>query len=141
MLEVELPRDRTAPRVAREALKEWFARRLYDDALSTATLLVSELVTNAVLHGHGKITLRAFLDEDRLLVVVIDDGAGPEAAVGGRDREDPRSGGRGLHIVDAASSRWGIRKGTAEVWFELKRPGPGAGSIAALAPHPSTERA
>jgi hypothetical protein len=35
---------------------------------------------------------------------------------------DPhRSGGRGLHIVDAASSRWGVRKGTAQVWFELER--------------------
>lgn len=126
MLEVELPRSRIAPRIAREAVKERFARRLNDDALYTARLLASELVTNAVLHGQGRITLRAFLDVDRLLVVVIDDGAGLEAAVSKRDLEDPPSGGRGLQIVDAASSSWGVRKGTGQVWFELERPGPGA---------------
>jgi len=67
---------------------------------------------------------RARLNEDRLLVEVIDEGSGLEADVRERDFENPRAGGRGLTIVDAESSRWGIRKGTTHVWFELERPGP-----------------
>ena len=91
-------------------MKEWFADELSDQELDTAELLVSELVTNAVIHGRGRITLRARLNGDRLLVEVIDEGSGLEAAVRERDFENPRAGGRGLRIVDAASSRWGMRK-------------------------------
>ena len=125
VLDVELARATTAPRTARRIVTERFADELSDQYLDTVRLLVSELVTNAVIHGRGRITLRASrLNGDRLLVEVIDEGSGLEAAVRERDFEDPRAGGRGLTIVDAESSRWGIRKGTTHVWFELERPGP-----------------
>jgi anti-sigma regulatory factor (Ser/Thr protein kinase) len=101
---------------------ERFAGKLSADALSTARLLVSELVTNAVLHEQGKITFRALLDEDRLRMEVIDEGPGPETTVRARDFEDPRGGGRGLLLVDAESSRWGVHTATGHVWFELERP-------------------
>lgn len=96
------------------------------DQLRTAELLVSELVTNAVMHGQGKITLRAQADEDRVLVEVIDEGRGFERTVRHDDFE--AVGGRGLAIVDAEASRWGIHEGTTHVWFELERPGPRLGS-------------
>ena len=124
MLDVELARETTAPRTARRLMVERFADELSDDALDTARLLVSELVTNAVVHGRGRIWLRGRLDGDRLLVDVIDEGSGLEPAVRARDFENQRAGGRGLAIVDAESSRWGIRQGTTHVWFELERPGP-----------------
>jgi anti-sigma regulatory factor (Ser/Thr protein kinase) len=121
-VEIELPRERTVPSVARQLVSERFAGTLSDDELATARLLVSELVTNAVLHGQGKITFRALLDQDRLLVEVIDNGAGPEPAVRERDFDDPTGGGGGLVIVDAESSRWGVVE--SRVWFELERAGP-----------------
>jgi len=124
--EKDLPRTRAAPALARRSLAGWFAGDVDRDDLHRAELLVSELVTNAVMHGHGQITLRAHLDEDRLLVDVIDEGGGFERTV--RKGDFDSVGGRGLAIVDAEASRWGIYEGTTHVWFELERTGPRFGS-------------
>jgi anti-sigma regulatory factor (Ser/Thr protein kinase) len=127
MLEINLPHTVQAPGIARRSLVDWFGRAPAVDAskLDAAKLLVSELVTNAVVHGLGEITLRATLDENRLLVEVIDQGLGFERTV--RKQDFASVGGRGLAIVDAEASRWGIHDGTTHVWFELERPGPRLG--------------
>jgi anti-sigma regulatory factor (Ser/Thr protein kinase) len=125
-LELSLPHTKEAPNIARRRLAQWLASTPATDELDAATLLTSELVTNAVLHGKGQITLRAELDEDRLLVEVIDDGEGFERVL--RERDFDRVGGHGLTIVETASSRWGIHEGTTHVWFELERPGPRLGT-------------
>jgi signal transduction histidine kinase len=96
------------------------------DAVETAALLVSELVTNAVRHGEGKIRLQVDLDDDRLFVEVIDDGRGLEDVIRGRRFENVE--GWGLRIVDRSASRWGAHEGTTHVWFELERQGPRLGS-------------
>jgi anti-sigma regulatory factor (Ser/Thr protein kinase) len=128
MLEVSLPHTVQAPGIARRSLVDWLARAPAVDAseLDRAKLLVSELVTNAVLHGRGEIMLRATLDENRLLVEVIDEGGGFERTV--RQQDFAGIGGRGLAIVDAEASRWGVHEGTTLVWFELERPGPRLGT-------------
>lgn len=125
MLQVNLPNTVQAPGLARRSLADWLAPAVGVDELDTARLLVSELITNAVVHGHGDITLRATLDEDRLLVEVIDEGRGFELTI--RQQDFATIGGRGLAIVDAEASRWGIHEGTTHVWFELERPGPRLG--------------
>lgn len=125
MLQVNLPHTVQAPGIARRSLADWLAPTVEADELDTARLLVSELVTNAVVHGQGDITLRATLDEDRLMVEVIDEGRGFELTV--RQQDFASIGGRGLAIVDAEASRWGIHEGTTHVWFELERPGPRLG--------------
>jgi anti-sigma regulatory factor (Ser/Thr protein kinase) len=90
--------------------------------LEDATLLVSELVTNAVRHapraGIPEIELRLKLDPERIRVVVSDPGAGFVA--------EPRmptasgSSGWGLYLVDRIADRWGvITKTGSEVWFEI----------------------
>lgn len=124
-LEVQLSRATVAPRDARRALRTCCADRVGDDLLVDAELLVSELVTNALRHGRGHITLRASLDEDRLLVEVIDEGYGFERELHRTDFE--RVGGWGLDIVDDIAGRWGMREGTTHVWFELELPGPRLG--------------
>jgi anti-sigma regulatory factor (Ser/Thr protein kinase) len=123
--EKELPRANDAPWIARAAITDWFGIELEQDELQTAKLLTSELVANAVVHGEGRITLRCALDADRVLVEVIDEGRGFEHEARHREFEEVR--GRGLVIVDAESSRWGIHEGTTHVWFELERPGPRLG--------------
>ncbi|MBV9166570.1 MAG: ATP-binding protein [Solirubrobacterales bacterium] len=124
--EAELVRDAYAPRTARRLVREWFGAELPRGELDTALLLVSELVSNAVRHGKGIATVRADLNEDRLLVEVIDEGGGLERSIRRHDFEDV--GGWGLRIVDAAASRWGVHEGTTHVWFELERSGPRLGS-------------
>ena len=125
-VEVELPRDATAARQARQLVVDQLAAELDREELDRARLLVSELVTNAVLHGQGAIRLKARLDEDRLLVEVIDEGSGFERAIRQNDLE--QLGGWGLSVVDAEASRWGVHEGATHVWFEIERSGPRNGT-------------
>jgi anti-sigma regulatory factor (Ser/Thr protein kinase) len=124
--ELDLPPTADAPRRARRRLLDWLGSAASTPELQRAALLTSELVSNAVIHGEGKISVRAQFDQDRLLVEVIDQGHGFERAVTDRNFEDV--GGRGLRIVEAEASRWGIHEGTTHVWFELERTGPRLGA-------------
>jgi anti-sigma regulatory factor (Ser/Thr protein kinase) len=104
-------------------ISERFATVLTSDDLQDATVLTSELVTNAVRHGSGRILFRADLDENCLRVEVIDQGGGFEHAIRERDFQDVE--GWGLMLVDAIASRWGVHEGTTHVWFDLERAGRG----------------
>ena len=118
-LEVELPCDTAGPRAARQALADWANPHLDRDVLADAELLVSEVATNAVVHGVGPITLRAALDDERLRVEVVDQGSGFERQLR-RDGVD-RVGGWGLEFVEDLSADWGVHEGSTHVWFELER--------------------
>jgi len=118
---VALPRTNDAPREARRALQRFCADGVDAELLDDAQLMLSELVSNALLYGHGQITLLASLDEDRFVVEVIDEGTGFERELRRCDFE--HIGGWGLGIVEALSSRWGAHEGTSHIWFELERPG------------------
>jgi anti-sigma regulatory factor (Ser/Thr protein kinase) len=118
-----LPRGLEAPAQARRVLAAWAGDALQPEVLDRARLVLSELVNNAVLHGSGGIALQLGLDDDRLLIEVIDEGQGFEHEVRKIPFED--LSGRGLSIVDAEASRWGIHEGTTHVWAELDRTGPG----------------
>ena len=123
--ESELLRGPEAPGLARRYLERWYGDALDPEELDDAKLLASELVSNAVLHGVGRIELRAEVDDDRILLEVLDEGSGFEHVA----REVPFNelGGRGLSIVETASSRWGIHEGTTHVWAEIEREGPRLG--------------
>jgi anti-sigma regulatory factor (Ser/Thr protein kinase) len=112
--------------MARRLVTTWLREELSREELDTAKLLTSELVANAVVHGHGQIVLRGGLDENRILVEVIDEGRGFEREA--RRREFDELHGRGLAIVDTESSRWGVHEGTTHVWFELELGGPRLGT-------------
>jgi anti-sigma regulatory factor (Ser/Thr protein kinase) len=115
--ETRLPRTAAAPSVARGFLRAWAGGTLPADRLDTARLLVSELVTNAVLHGRGEVNLRAWLRPDALRVEVRDQGGA--FAHEGRRPNAPMAGGWGLQMVSMQSSRWGVSSECARVWFEL----------------------
>ena len=117
-LEIELPRAEAASQIARRALRSVCANRVETDLLLDAELLVSELATNALLHGRGNIKLRAAIDEQRVWAAVIDEGAGFDDALPQRSAD--QVGGWGLDLVDVLSSRWGVVDRCA-VWFELER--------------------
>jgi anti-sigma regulatory factor (Ser/Thr protein kinase) len=96
-------------------------RELGENTLATLTLLVSELVTNAVIHPEiddpGDIQLRARFAGDVIRVEVTDGGDGFEP----RPRDPTRSDrGYGLYLLEKQAERWGVERadGTT-VWFEL----------------------
>jgi anti-sigma regulatory factor (Ser/Thr protein kinase) len=107
----------TAARRARRAVQWRFADLLGTEALEDVVLVVSELVTNAVVHGHGEIRLRLAFDGQRVSGTVSDDGRGFARHVGARDRA--QDGGYGLDIVEDLSAGWGVRPKTSDVWFEV----------------------
>jgi len=120
-LEMALAAVPTAPGVARQAVRTWFhSRHCGDDATDTAALLVTELVSNAVVHANGP-SLLLTVDEtmtDVLHVAVRD---GSQVIPRPQALDVRRTGGRGLFMVDALSTSWGwerLRTGK-RVWFEL----------------------
>jgi anti-sigma regulatory factor (Ser/Thr protein kinase) len=105
--------------MARQWLTWSIAGAVESGELDRTKLLVSELVTNALVHGRGKIVARAHLDDQLLRVEVSDEGTGVTPAVQARDPDGLH--GRGLALVEAEASRWGVRADTTRVWFELDR--------------------
>jgi anti-sigma regulatory factor (Ser/Thr protein kinase) len=118
---VELPATRAAPRMGREfvrtALVDWGLTPLTE----TATLLVSEVVTNAVVHARSESTLCVEQTPAAVRVTVTDHGPGVArramSAAG-------VAGGHGLALLDTLARRWGARQvdGKHEVWFDLGVP-------------------
>jgi len=113
-LTVALARDHEAPRRARDLLRR-HAAGFDSDRLDTAVLLVSELVTNAVVHGDGPIELTIAVDDRGARFAVTDEGGGTPAV-----RDDPGAdGGWGLRLVAQLARRWGVADGRTHVWFEI----------------------
>jgi two-component sensor histidine kinase len=92
------------------------------DRADDVLLCVSELVTNAVIHGvpPGRQLRLLLRNEGRVLVVEVhDSGPGVPHVV-----HDADEGGRGLLLVSALSDKWGVRErelGKA-VWCEFGLP-------------------
>jgi GAF domain-containing protein/anti-sigma regulatory factor (Ser/Thr protein kinase) len=88
---------------------------LVDDA----ALIVTELLTNAVLHGEPPVTLRVRHLDDRIRIEVEDTGRKMPVAV--RHSTEAMTG-RGLPLVAALSASWGVEAlsgGGKAVWAEL----------------------
>ena len=117
---MRLPARAESARQARRFIAEFCkAATLGEDICETAALLVSELVSNAILHGRTAATVEVHRPLDTLRVSVRDDN--PHLpAVGVRPALDLESG-RGLTIVSMLASRWGVeRDGDGKsIWFEL----------------------
>ncbi|MEV4383575.1 ATP-binding protein [Streptosporangium sp. NPDC049644] len=96
------------------------------ETLETLELLVSEVVTNAVLHSDsagpdGLITVRVGLGDGLIQVEVIDDGSATSVPMI-RTTDDDSLSGRGLSWVDHLACTWGIDHGDevgGVVWFRL----------------------
>ena len=106
------------PAAARRDVTAFLLGVGHEEFIPIASLLVSELVTNSVMHARGAVTLRAMWLDDRLQVDVRDHGGGTPTA------RDPDTAGRGLRIVDALASRWGsspqLEGPGRATWFELR---------------------
>ena len=111
----------TVGATARAAVRDCFIDVLDRDGMSDLELVVSELVTNAFLHGRGTIRLNLRHTGGELTGSVSDSGNGFDYAPRGFGGDDPH--GRGLAVVNALVTSWGIRRGSTHVWFAMQLEG------------------
>lgn len=108
--------------VARAALRALLRGTAFEARTDDGELAVSELVTNAVLHGRDPLSLRLVLSDSCVRVEVRDGSAlSPSFSM-----LDPTAvTGRGLMLISAASDRWGVEPDAEgkRVWFELHEAG------------------
>ncbi|MFF4255758.1 SpoIIE family protein phosphatase [Streptomyces sp. NPDC001663] len=103
-------------RFTRRTLRAWSVSR--DDA-DAVLLVVSELVTNALVHTDGQVRLDLTLLDNRLRVSVAD--SSPRTPVKPTSIGWEATGGRGILLVEAMSETWGTVpvSGGKQVWAEI----------------------
>ncbi len=111
---VDLERDPAAPHAARRLVRLLLPQWGLDDPglVDDASLVVSELVTNAVLHGGdhgGGLTLGLQLERE-LVLWVADAHPGVPAQ---REAQPDAESGRGLDILSRLAARWGVEPTTS----------------------------
>lgn len=124
LTQIVIPADRKAPSAARALLGLCVGPLLDARVLSDAQLLISELVTNSLVHGgvgdHEGIVVRIRLDSETLQLEVRNPGVTGTIASNAGDPE--RGRGFGLDLVGLLSTDWGVRRdGSTAVWAQVSR--------------------
>lgn len=114
-INVEVEPSVHAPRISRRHLSE--LRSALEPRFGDVALVVSELVTNSVLHGDGSasISVEVEASSDQIRVEVVDQGPCFPKTI-------DRNGGMGLDIIDRIADRWGVDDhGGCRVWVEIAK--------------------
>ncbi|MGW2636096.1 ATP-binding protein [Streptomyces sp. NPDC001348] len=109
-----------ARRLARARLDGW---AVCADTCDTAALVISELVTNAIVHtASSRVVCELHCHDDTVRIAVHDEGCAPGEPHPSPQRPDEEHG-RGLLLVDALCRAWGAqqRGPGLTVWAELPR--------------------
>ncbi|WP_369238245.1 ATP-binding protein [Streptomyces sp. R21] len=109
-----------ARQLTRSRLTGW---AVCEDTVDTATLVVSELVTNAIVHSAGEHVVCELHDGDDLVrIAVLDEGCAPDEPHPSPERPEEEHG-RGLLLVSALCRAWGAQDTGPGllVWAELPR--------------------
>ncbi|WUH99472.1 ATP-binding protein [Spirillospora sp. NBC_00431] len=136
---VLLPHAPSSVAVARKRLSsELVDSGVYETVVDDASVIVSELLSNALRHARplpsGQVRVCWLRRGDILELEVSDGGAQTEP------RRGPGTlsslGGRGLGIVEALSEGWGVRHedGATTVWAVLRAPRSPSGKNGRVAP-------
>jgi GAF domain-containing protein/anti-sigma regulatory factor (Ser/Thr protein kinase) len=117
---------RHARRFTRRTLRAWGVPEETD----TVLLVVSELVTNALVHTDGQVRLDLTLSNHRLRIAVAD--SSPRTPIKPTSIGWEATGGRGILLCEAMSAAWGTlpASGGKQVWADvvLEEPPQGAPS-------------
>lgn len=109
-----------ARRLARARLAGW---SVCEDTCDTAALVISELVTNAIVHtASGVVVCELYDGDDLVRIAVRDEGCAPGEPHPSPQRPEEEHG-RGLFLVDALSHSWGAQEHGPGllVWADLTR--------------------
>jgi anti-sigma regulatory factor (Ser/Thr protein kinase) len=119
-LQADLLSVAAARRFVRELLGRWRAA----DYEWVASQVVSELVTNAVIHARTDFVVALSLDDGILRVAVTDSSSRRPVR---RHYSDEATTGRGLALVERLAGRWGVDLDGSHktVWCELSSEAPG----------------
>ena len=106
---------RHARRFTKRTLRSWGV----DDEVDAVLLVVSELVTNALVHTGGQVRLDLTLINHRLRIAVADNS--PRSPFKPTSIGWEATGGRGILLVEAMSAAWGTVpvSGGKQVWSEI----------------------
>jgi len=115
---VRLAHGARAPSYARRWMAEQCSTWGCDDLADTASLIVSELVTNVFLHAGTACTIEADFAHPELTVAVSD---GHSAELYVRQASATAEHGRGLAIVASLADTWGVdhQRADKSVWFTV----------------------
>ncbi|ARP73881.1 PAS sensor protein [Streptomyces pluripotens] len=107
---------RHARRFTRRTLRGW---GVPGETVDVALLVVSELVTNALVHTEGQVRLDLSLVGQRLRLAVAD--SSPRSPMKPTSVGWEATGGRGILLVEAVSEAWGTLpvSGGKQVWADL----------------------
>ena len=120
---LRLPPTAAAATRARALIAESCRDWQVDHVRGPATLIISELVSNAVEHAGTDLQVNVALRRDRLHLSVRDhDPRVPVTPDADRDHGNPAVRGRGLHLIDTYATAWGCHANDAgkTVWAALR---------------------
>jgi anti-sigma regulatory factor (Ser/Thr protein kinase) len=114
--EASFPRDLHRLRGLRRDLRKWLERVDVDPTQRDAVVLaVHEAAANAIEHAGATVTIRGARDEDRLIVVVSNEGRWT-----GSTPTDDLARGRGLTIMDGLMSKLEISRGAGRTTVRMR---------------------
>jgi anti-sigma regulatory factor (Ser/Thr protein kinase) len=116
------PADRAAAGAAREALVGALRHRSDDtELLDDVRLVVTELAANAVLHASSPFAV-SVRDEGSAVRILVSDRSPVAPTM--REASSTRPSGRGLRLIAALATRWGVdlTPDGKVVWAELSAP-------------------
>lgn len=122
-ISMRVPGGDDAPTRARRSVSSQLKGHIPSRTASDAALLVSELVTNSVVHANvgprRALTVDVTTLDDRVRIAVTDPGSRRKPCMLPSHPETP--GGLGLLLVDELCETWGVRQdpGRTSVWCEL----------------------
>jgi anti-sigma regulatory factor (Ser/Thr protein kinase) len=119
---IRLPYSSTGAQTARRFVADALVGLSRADLADDASILVSELVTNAVIHARTEMTLSLEPCRDGLRVAVSD---GSSVLPRWAPHLATATSGRGLLLVERLSKRWGaelLEGGGKLVWAEIEEP-------------------
>ena len=119
VLSIPLEHSPASAAIARACAEEYLGAWASEGLLADLRLMVSELVTNAVLHGEPDVLFRVFVDAPVRVRVEVHDGSAACPTMRAPHLEG--TSGRGLQLVDTVSAAWGTRPLPAGkvVWCEV----------------------
>lgn len=116
---------------ARSVLREALTRSGAEHLVDSASVVLSEVVTNAFVHAGGRVRVDVAATSDWVRVEVQD---GSSSVPARRNYASTAGTGRGVPLMDSMADRWGIaeRPVGKAVWFEVGDGGPSSSAATGM---------